>query len=139
MELTLREIVSAGEAIGKMAQKKNLKPKVFYWLTVTQRKLQNSLDAFQQSRMMTLYKYANPVEKTDNFEFKDKEARKKFNEEMDEFMKQTESHEINNILFSVLYCDPSLELTPALVTMLGPLIVMDDLPDGEKAGLNEPK
>jgi uncharacterized protein YjaZ len=130
MELTLKEIVNANQAIEKMAQKKNLKAKILYWITVTQRKLLPSQEAFMKARQQSLFRYAkaDPADESGmKFKFGDDESRDKFNKEVEELLTQTETHEINTIKFSVLYGDKALELTPDQITLLGPLVEMDEI------------
>lgn len=131
MEIKTREIVSAARALNHLAGQKIKNQKIYYWVTVTQRKLQDHLEAFERVRNNLLVEYAVPDPKNKTqFVFEDAKQRVKFNELLDEILDQVETLDIHTINLSLLFeasnteTNP-LDITPEQVVALGPLVNYD--------------
>jgi hypothetical protein len=133
MELTLKEIVNAAAVINVLAQRKPKNQKCFYWIALAQRKLIDYVETYDRARRNLLAKYGTEPEKgKTEWTFNPPENKQKFTEEIEALLKEKFTIEINPCPFLRLVEDEPLAVTPENITMLGPLVTLEDPDEKEE-------
>lgn len=131
MKIKILEIVAASQVLAHLANQKIKDQKVFFWVTVTTRKLADSLEAYEKTRNNLIMEYGTPdPENPGSYKLTVGENRIKFNQTITDILETEEEHNINTIKLSRLYAASNdetrpLDILPEQIVALGPLVEYD--------------